>query len=141
MGSRIDLHPVEGVGNELFIVLNGRLQLDSSGQQVLSTALGTKTFGFTAARTSAGIYTLTLANRWLALYSCDVQTLVAGATPANRGGSWKVDSAVVNPPLGSQGTVVIRNELAPLAGSAGVAVDPPNRAILLVSLTLSRGKI
>jgi hypothetical protein len=122
------------------MLLTGFVTLDGSGQQVLAvtnTTVG-RPIRFSVARTSAGVYTITLMDKWAALVGCHVMTLVAGATPANRGGVWKVDSAAVT---GSTPTVVIRNELAALAGAAGVAVDPPNNSVLLITLIMDQGKI
>lgn len=139
MASILGMKPLQAPGNNL-VVLCGQAQLDASGQAVTGptgSAAGVPQ-RFSVARTSAGIYTITLKDKWIAVYSVDVQTVVAGATPANRGGGWKVDSQAVN---ASTPTIVIRNELAPLAGSAGVAVDPPNSALLLITLILDRGRI
>lgn len=119
------------------VILTGRVTLDASGQAVVADTASTKGKAkrFTVARASAGVYTITLRDAYVALLGVNVTTLVAGATPANRGGVWKADAETVS----STKTITIRNELAALAGSAGVAVDPPNSSILLITLFLDNG--
>lgn len=133
------MHELRNPGNRI-TVLTGRVTLDGSGQAVVAdtkTTLG-KAQRFSVARTSAGVYTITLLDKYVTLVGITVTTLVAGATPANRGGVWKVDSAA---PSAATPTIVIRNELAALAGSAGVAVDPPNSSVLLITIFLDAGLI
>lgn len=138
MAAPVGLHPVENPGNRV-VMLCGRATLDGSGQAVVattSTSLGIP-MRFSVSRASAGVYTITLSDKYVTLLQCSVTTLVAAATPANRGGVWKVDAETIN----STKTITIRNELAALAGSAGVAVDPPNSSVLLITILVDRGRI
>jgi hypothetical protein len=112
-------------------VLYGRATLDGSGQVVTSQDCKR----FSIARTSAGVYTITLTDKWLQLVGCNVMVLAAGVTPAGDGGNWKVNSAAVS---AATPTIVIMNETF---ASPGVAVDPQPSAILLITLALDRGRI
>jgi hypothetical protein len=138
MSAPVGLKQVEAPGNRV-THLYGRVTLDASGQQVVATTSVSKgiPMRFSIARTSAGVYTITLVDKWVTLLNINVITLVAGASASGRQGVWKVDSEAVS---ASPATIVIRNEAIPVAG-VGVAQDLGANAVLLIMIALDRGRI
>ncbi len=130
MANLIGHQPVTSPGNRITL-LYGRATLDASGQVVTAQTCQR----FSIARTSAGVYTITLQDKYLALTGAGVMVLAAGVTPTGDGGNWKVNSAAVT---AATPTIVLMNETF---ASPGVAVDPQPSAVLLITLALDRGRI
>lgn len=139
MSAPVGLKQIEAPGNRV-THLYGRVTLDASGQAVVATtptSLGIP-MRFSVARTGAGLYTITLVDKWVALLAYSVGVTVAAATPIGRSSVFKIDAANINatPP-----TLALRCEVPATTAVIGTAADLPNSSVLQIMLCLDRGRI
>lgn len=128
-------HEMEVAGKNRLVTVGLVNQLGASGAVGSSHAYNGDAAVASLVRDSAGVYTLTLRDKWVALRGWRIGHLVAGATPANKGTAWKLDSEDV---VGAK-TVVFRCEIPATAGAAATPQDPPDSSKLYVTLLLDRG--